>query len=129
MAKLGEQFTDFILDDLDLAKSSLKQAIATPEDNEESSKDFYSAMHNIKGLDGSFDYHLVTFIADSCCSLLKQTENRGPDVMTVRHAHLTALGMIIGKNIKGDGGKVEESILEDLYQANKTVLQNLESTQ
>ena len=124
---MAQNFTEWVGDDLKQAKDCLAAAQATPDDCEEAMKGFYGAMHNLKGLGGSFGYDLVTDIADSCCILLKKTETRNGHVLKVCQAHLGALDGIIAKDIKGDGGPTGVAIITQLRDTVGKTLDALEA--
>jgi hypothetical protein len=65
-------------------------------------------------LGGSFGYHLISYVADSNCRLLKHLTPTNDKVLRRCEAHLVALEQILERNIKGDGGEAGRKIVEKL---------------
>jgi len=112
--ELAEEFVDFVQVDIKIARNSLTSAKISPDDCRVVMEEYFTAIHNIKGLGGSFGYNLVTMVADSNCRLLKFVEAQGDQVLRLCEAHLMTLESILGKNIKGDGGDAGKQIVDKL---------------
>ena len=126
VAELSSNFVEWIGDDMGKAKDSLKQSQADIDNCADNMLEFYNAIHNVKGLGGSFGYDLVTDVAESCCYLLKKTEQRNAVVLKLCQAHLSALDAIIDRNVKGDGGASGAAILTKLRDTVDATLTALE---
>ena len=64
----------------------------------------FHVAHDMKGLGGSFDYQLITIIADRLCRFVENVETVGAAERDVIRLHVDALQLVIVKRIKGDGG-------------------------
>jgi hypothetical protein len=80
--------------------------------------------HDIQGLGSTFGYSLVTEIASLLCRITKDIRQRlddGQEVSGLTHdaieAHIRALEMAIGADIRGDGGEVGQRLLDGLRKA------------
>ncbi len=120
--EMAKSFTTFIENDMAQARTSLQRALATPDDCEAALADYYAALHNIKGLGGSFGYQLMTQVADSNCRLLRDTDGGDGEVLKICRAHMHALNTILEKDIQGDGGEYGDKIVAELTGAVDGVL-------
>ncbi len=78
-----------------------------PDDcNSEAANAIREITHDLKGMGGSFGYHLATEVCHSLNKYLTKLDEAGdsPNSKIVR-AHLAALGTILEEDIKGDGGE------------------------
>ncbi len=114
VGELSKEFVEFAQEDLDLAQKSLNSAKETPNNRAEIMATYYTAIHNIKGLGGSFGYSLVTSVANSNCRLLTYLNAEDEQVLRLCEAHIVTLDMILSKNIKGDGGDAGDQIVAKL---------------
>jgi len=112
--QLAEEFVDFAQDDMKVARVNLDRLRASTNLVDEDWQDYFTAIHNIKGLGGSFGYHLISYVAESNCRLLKFLPPTSDKVLRLCEAHLVALEKILERNIKGDGGEAGRKIIEKL---------------
>ncbi len=112
--ELAEQFPSFVAADINKARVALDTALPKPLDCAAEMADYFDAMHNIKGLGGSFNYQLVTDVADSNCRLLKEGGDSGEDVLKLCQAHLNTLTSIVDRRIQGSGGDTGAQIVATL---------------
>jgi hypothetical protein len=78
-------------------------------------RQLYRLAHDLRGLGGTFNYGLITTVGESLCSLIN-THDLPNDRRLQRHitAHVAALNAIRQFDLKGDGGKQGEELLETL---------------
>ena len=76
--------------------------------------------HELRGQGGTFDYPLVTAFAGS---LFKFTRGEAADMddnrMAIIKAHADGIRTVLGKGIRGDGGKIGQQLMQVLQQAIK----------
>lgn len=77
-------------------------------------REIHDRTHNIKGLGGSFGYHLLTDVAASLCFYVRQAEEEVACNTKVLRAHIEALNMIIEEKISGSGGEPGSQLLSRL---------------
>ena len=110
LAALAENFTEWMRADLDAALASLAKAKDSQPDNASHLADIYAVCHNIKGQGGSFGYDLITHVGKSLCDYLHDTGSASERKLKVVEAHLTAIEVIIDRDIQGDGGQVGKQL-------------------
>lgn len=106
VADLAKSYVPNTLADLDGCAALLKTARETPDQRTAAVKDLYNIAHNVKGQGSSFGFPLVTRIAHSLCTLVRQERDFSDADLGTIQAHLDALRLILIKDIKGDGGEV-----------------------
>jgi CheY-like chemotaxis protein len=71
--------------------------------------------HELRGQGGTFDYPLITAFGKS---LYEATSNHGmvvtEDRLKLLEAHIDTIRMVFKQRIKGDGGKLGETLLEEI---------------
>lgn len=88
-----------------------------PDDfNSEAANAIREISLDLKGMGGSFGYHLTTEICASLHKYLAKLDEAGdtPDPKIIR-AHLSALGTILEEDIKGDGGESGAKVAAQLH--------------
>jgi hypothetical protein len=106
VADLAKNYGANTTADLDRCAALLRTAREDAGARAASVKELYGIAHNIKGQGGSFGYPLVTRIAHSLCTLVRQERDFSDADLGVVQAHLDALRLILAKDIKGEGGEV-----------------------
>lgn len=107
------------VDELDALVPSLfaQDGTATP-----SRQTVYKKAHQLWALGDTFDYPLVTSIADSLCFYLGKLGETGAIERSIILLHLQSLRLIIGQGIQGDGGPAEQQMVAGLRQATAKAL-------
>lgn len=73
----------------------------------------YRTAHEIKGQGSTFGYNLISAIGASLCRLIRQREKLQAAEFDRRAlAHCTAIGAVLDKDIKGDGGRDGAALLD-----------------
>jgi chemotaxis protein histidine kinase CheA len=120
VADLARAYAPNTIADLDRCAALLQAARADEATRAASVKELYGIVHNIKGQGTSFGYPLVTRIAHSLCTLVRQDRAFSDADLGVVQAHLDALRLILVKDIKGEGGEVGAKLaarLENMVKA------------
>lgn len=78
--------------------------------------EIFDLAHNIKGLGGSFGYFLMTDIAASLCDYVRNVENIADMKIEIIFAHVTAMDVVISKEIEGSGGETGNEIIVRLQE-------------
>jgi hypothetical protein len=120
VADLARTYVPNTIADLDRCAALLKAAREEATSRASSVKELYGIAHNVKGQGSSFGYPLVTRIAHSLCTLVRQERDFSDADLGVVQAHLDALRLILVKDIKGEGGEVGPKLaarLENMVKA------------
>ncbi len=115
LGRLAEEYITVVGNDLSKLQEAIDRLDETSADQSENLKNTFLISHKIKGMGGSFNYGLVSLIAASLCQFIESL-NTGSIVgaMKVMSLHLDGLNVVIGSEIKGDGGQTGEDLLTGL---------------
>ena len=91
----------------------LSHRIEGVQDPGEILKEIFSICHNIKGQAGSFGYELITDVAASLCTCLREGKTDAA-VVAAAAQHVRVLITLIDKDVGGSGGDVGRAILAKL---------------
>ena len=70
--------------------------------------------HDIKGMAATFDYPLLTTIAQSLCHFITNCKPATQSGLTVIKAHAKAMETVVSHSLQGDGGEVGQALIEIL---------------
>ena len=74
----------------------------------------FRVAHEIKGQGGSFGYDLMTLIGNQLCHFVEELAEAGPSEVEVIGLHLDALKLVMAKQMRGDGGRAGQALLQGL---------------
>ena len=115
VAEMSENYIDSAKQDLARLRSVFEAATSGKENWTESLSTMFEIAHNIKGQGGSFGYDLMTLVANQLCLYIDGLEQTvGPDEVAVLGLHTSTLQMIIGQDLKGDGGAAGQELVQGL---------------
>lgn len=117
LASLDADLETLIGENMAQAKQGLMAAQATPDAAEQYLQQIYAAFHDMKGVGGTFGYHLVTSVAANLCRYLKQKPGTSVTVLHQVERHIKAMERIQRENIAGDGGETGVELLAQLETA------------
>lgn len=122
IARSAKEYRRISLQDVD-ELDALEPALFSPDGTAARSRQtFYRKAHQLWALGDTFDYPLVTAIADSLCFYLGKLGETGGVERSIILLHLQSLRLIIGQGIQGDGGPVERQMVAGLRQATAKAL-------
>ncbi len=121
LAELQRSYGDWIEADLDKLTSALRQLKDGPESTAGPLAVIEGTAHEIKGQAGTFDYPLLTLIAESLSDMLRGADTIEDRQIELVEAHIDAIGVIIRERIQGDGGTIGGELLSRLRTAARKV--------
>lgn len=114
IAELSPQYLGWAARDLD----ALRSAMAAIEQGDESSlprvQAAYHVAHEMKGQGTTFNYPLVTELAQSICRIIDGASHLDDATIDLLEAHVNALQRVIDEKLSGDGGDAGEELLNRL---------------
>ncbi len=116
IASMADSYLDSVAEDIrkiDEAFEKLK--VATGDRKEELMGVFQTALI-LKGQGGSFGYDLMTTIGNELCRLIEKLDKAGPKEVEAIKLHINSMKLVIGNDIKGDGGETGKEMLTGLQQ-------------
>ncbi|WP_404384069.1 phosphorelay protein [Caenispirillum salinarum] len=116
IAGLQGDYLSWVEGDLEKLQEFYKAAeTADPADRREKLRDVFSVAHDVKGQGGSFNYHLMTTIANQLCRFIeKLPEQVSKGQMEVVKVHIDALRLVIAQRLEGDGGRAGSNLVRGL---------------
>ncbi|NQV83863.1 MAG: Hpt domain-containing protein [Rhodospirillales bacterium] len=113
---MTDSYLEWVAEDLIKIEKAYTLLVASNGDGKEEMKGIFQIAHDIKGQGGSFGYGLMTAIGNELCRLIEKTDVPGPGETEAIKLHIDALKLVIGGDLKGNGGKAGEKMLSGLQQ-------------
>lgn len=113
--KIGENFPEWARSDLDEMEKALAAARENPDRQEDYIMQIFRRSMELKGQGGSFGYDLISQIGDSLKKFTESRNEANPRDVEIIAAHVAAMRVVMVQDIKGDGGKVGQAIVDGLY--------------
>ena len=110
---LSDQFGDWMRTELDHLETAFAQ-VKTDGLAGRAGELLFRRMHDIKGLGTTYEFPLVTRIANSGCKLLESPELRAAAPTSLAAAHVDALKAAVRDNIRDDSHPVGRVLAEEL---------------
>ena len=120
LAELKLSYGDWIEADLDKLTTALDRLKDRSESAAKHLAVIEATAHEIKGQAGTFDYPLLTLIAESLNDMLRGADTIEDRQIELVEAHIDAIGVIVRGRIQGDGGKTGRLLLSGLQTAART---------
>ncbi|CAK0741534.1 putative HPt domain-containing protein [Azospirillaceae bacterium] len=116
--ELSKEYIDVLEHDLGRLLEAEATIITAPlELREAAIKKLFLIAHEVKGQAGTFDYQLITDIADSLCSFLTMADMQQPKYFEAIRCHIASLQLVTERRIQGSGGEIERHLLKSLKNA------------
>jgi len=74
----------------------------------------FEIAHDMKGQGGSFNYPLITIVANDLCRLLESLESAGAKETEVIRLHIDTMRVIITNGMESEGGQAGKQLLSGL---------------
>ncbi len=113
--KIGENFPDWARSDLEEMEKALAAARENPDRQEDYIMQIFRRSMELKGQGGSFGYDLISQIGNSLKKFTESRNEANPRDVEIIAAHVGAMRVVMVQDIKGDGGKVGQAIVDGLY--------------
>jgi chemotaxis protein histidine kinase CheA len=114
VAALDYDLATLIGTELGEAQAALALIAGGSGDRQASCEGLFRALHDMKGLGGSFGFPLVSRVADSACEIMRKRTVLEGEARDRVAAHVAALQDIHDENLKGDGGDAGAAICRRL---------------
>ena len=114
IADLGGEYLDWVQEDLKKLEDGFNALKASDGVGQELIGVIFRVAHEIKGQGGSFGYDLMTLIGNQLCHFVEELAEAGPSEVEVIGLHLDALKLVMAKQMRGDGGRAGQALLQGL---------------
>lgn len=122
IAGMTDSYLDWVVEDLKKIDQAYAKLEAATGDRKEEMEAVFDVSHDIKGQGGTFGYDLMTAIATELCRLIERTDKIGDQEVEAVKLHIASLKLVIGEDMKGQGGKAGEEMLSGLQQVCEKLL-------
>ncbi len=128
VADLADDYRSWVQGDLEQLEARLAEAAAAGDTLARTStlRAAYVLAHDIKGQGATFDYPLVTHVADSLCRYIERTVDLDRTDFKIAAAHAGALRAVLANDVRGDGGALGRQVVDSLAQAVQRGLKGLD---
>ncbi len=116
IASMADSYLDSVADDFRKIDEAFKKLEAARGDRKGELMGVFQEALNLKGQGGSFDYDLMTAIGNELCRLIEKLDKAGPKEVEAIKVHIDSMKLVIGNDIKGDGGDTGKKMLTGLMQ-------------
>ena len=113
IAEMSGEYLNWVAGDLKKIQDAFKELKSSGGTKENLEKIFEIA-HDMKGQGGSFNYPLITIVANDLCRLLERLESAGAKETEVIRLHIDTMRVIITDSMEGEGGRAGERLLSGL---------------
>lgn len=100
--------------DIDGLREAIASARTDPETLPQAIAEIYKCSLDLKGQGGGFGYDLITSIGDLLTKFMEARETVSHRDFEIICAHVDAMQAVIRQDIKGDGGKIGNQIVDGL---------------
>ena len=114
IAGMTGNYLEWAAQDLAKIHQALEDLKAEKKDHKDALARIFELSHDIRGQGGSFGYTLMTILGRTLCTFVEKLEDAGPAEVEVIQLHINAMDLVIARQMKGDGGKEGEQLLEGL---------------
>ncbi len=111
---MTDNYVEWAVKDLAKIHQALENLKAEKKDRKDALSQIFQLSHDMKGQGGSFGYTLMTILGGNLCDFVDKLENAGSAEIEVIQLHINAMGLVIAKEMKGDGGKAGAQLLKGL---------------
>ncbi len=109
-------YLNWVAEDLKKIDKAYSKLANAQGDGKAEMEGIFQVSHDIKGQGGSFGYDLMTAIGNELCRLIEKIDTPGPGEIEAIKVHVDAMKLVIGEDMKGQGGKTGEKMLSGLQQ-------------
>lgn len=117
LQKLDGDYRQWLQADLDVMSESLRGAQSDPGSSAELMTKIHGISHDIKGQGATFGFPLITEVAQSLCSLIKNDAHSAADRVKLVAFHIDSMRVIAAHDIRGSGGEQGRELVERLHAA------------
>ena len=114
IADMTDTYVEWAVKDLAKIHQALENLKAEKKDRKDALSQIFQLSHDMKGQGGSFGYTLMTILGGNLCDFVDKLENAGSAEIEVIQLHINAMGVVIAKEMKGDGGQAGVRLLKGL---------------
>ncbi|NQU56172.1 MAG: phosphorelay protein [Rhodospirillales bacterium] len=116
IASLADSYLVSVADDFRKIDEAFEKLEAATGGRKKELMGVFQESFNLKGQGGSFGYNLMTAIGNELCLFIEKLDKAGPKEVEAIKLHIDSIKLVIGNDIKGDGGDTGKQMLAGLQQ-------------
>ena len=116
VASLADSYLDSVAEDIRKIDKAFEKLEAATGDRKEELMGVFQEALNLKGQGGSFGYDMMTAIGNELCRFIEKLDKAGPEEVEAIKLHIDSMKLVIGMDMKGDGGEPGKKMLNGLQQ-------------
>ena len=113
---MTDSYLEWVAEDLKKIDEAFAKLQAATGDRKKELEGVFHVSHDIKGQGGSFGYDLMTAIGNELCRFIEKVDKIGPEEVIAVKLHIDSMKLVIGEDMKGQGGEAGEKMLAGLQQ-------------
>ena len=113
---MTDSYLNWVVEDLKKIDKAYAKLANAQGDGKEELNGIFQVSHDIKGQGGSFGYDLMTAIGNELCRLIEKIDTPGPEEVEAIKLHIDSMKLVIGEDMKGQGGTAGDKMLAGLQQ-------------
>ena len=117
LRELSESYDEWIRADIATLEDLLDQAVADGTAAPKLIDRIFVISHEIKGQGATFEFPLLTLIAESLCTLIETSGEESSERLKLIGLHIDALKVVVNENIRGAGGDSGKEMIAMLRMA------------
>jgi len=116
---LGGQYLEWVAADIYQMEQALAVTRAGDRIDSPAMKQFRHHVHEMRGMGSTFEFELISGIADQLHRLIHKFEVLSEEIISVVRVHVDAINVVIVEELRGDGGPHGQEIMDGLKQVYK----------
>ncbi len=114
IADLADSYLEWVEEDLIKIRKAYDEVCANKDNPAEYVEKVFQISHDMKGQGGSFNYDLMTILANDLCRFIEGKTAVTKTDLDVMALYLDSMKIVITKRMSGDGGPEGQKVLAGL---------------
>ncbi len=102
---------------------ALIAALKTSPGDDDIRRKLFTAVHDLKGQAGTFNYMMITVVGNDLCRFIEHAKAFTPRHFKVMNYHLEAIKLIVSRHMTGDEPEGARKMVDTLHAMSQKVLQ------
>lgn len=117
LRRLQDRYIHHFILDIDRMSEALEHAMSVSEDALRMMNWIYCVSYQLKGHGATFEFPLLSLIADSLCNLIKDATSSTVLHLKLVELHIHGMKLVLKDKLRGPGGATGQSLISNLRSA------------